>query len=915
MHIQASSRKSSRDQHEYSPQRESPRNNTPTRKASHEALSRNSALNERYFDIEKARSRSLDNLLSEPEPTPLSDLGLSQSRLNDRYHSVEQLNAPIKPVLANANYKQDLDFEYPDASSTTASNRGGPRYIKSQYYGKKAPPGSHSSRAHIEKNEFAVRSSAMSDTSEAPSLASHVRRVRVPSQASDVDQFLDELFSPVLDGNLDELSDARSLAASIKGGDQNVVEDEIPGLDQFLDEILTTPLNNGIFDSDLVLRIKGGGHRNRTTSQSSSVLDQEVEDINAQTTPKQSSNNSANVDDYISDLFKPIFINDSLRNLTEKHNLVESIKGGGTTHQPSGPGSSSFNFPAIPAPLVSSPPLMMPLLGSGQESLLSIYNMQGLGLPQNGADITAYQQNLQRAFLQSAMAQNIQIQQQLLAQNQALQQLLTQQQQSPNVSTPTTTTELHRTEIQQTVKAQIHQPPSPVQQRKSSFKAPVSSRKISSPTDYKSRKTSSESNVSIVSRNGVPPPPPMPPPLHEGDPSEARPFMDPYGRAKTVRIGKWRWPPPKDDTTPTNGEDFMHFKMRQNQRKITPNKETLIIANGHASSMHISQNSAEWEEIDFETVVREPEKTTKTHTTKRSFEVGASRPSPGSIGKLKLSSEMRQRLEQVTANHSVRSTSSKIDKPARIVNKLEDTRKMMLEQQLTGRWGSESADDNNESSGPPSPVTPAQVRAQLESKSPTQQSWTSSTWKPGPPPPPIGPSSLPPAPSMPAPPPPVRPQQQPPPPIEPIRESFMAQRQDRDTFGVHQNRTVMNNSKRNSFSANWDIQSSVTQETQDDGTSWSKDFDEKQERHARDSWDQPDSTVPSIEVNRKAMILMNDRWDSEKSFDKKNVMQEPAERPTFRSHQFSKSASRDREKKHSVSTQNTEKIEKMEGES
>jgi len=50
--------------------------------------------------------------------------------------------------------------------------------------------------------------------------ASHVRRVRVPSQASDVDQFLDDLFMPVLDGNLDELSDARSLAASIKGGGQ-----------------------------------------------------------------------------------------------------------------------------------------------------------------------------------------------------------------------------------------------------------------------------------------------------------------------------------------------------------------------------------------------------------------------------------------------------------------------------------------------------------------------------------------------------------------------------------------------------------------------------------------------------------------------------------------------------------------------
>ena len=58
----------------------------------------------------------------------------------------------------------------------------------------------------------------MSDTSEAPSVASHVRRVRVPSHASDVDQYLDELFMPVLDANLDELSDARSLAASIKGG-------------------------------------------------------------------------------------------------------------------------------------------------------------------------------------------------------------------------------------------------------------------------------------------------------------------------------------------------------------------------------------------------------------------------------------------------------------------------------------------------------------------------------------------------------------------------------------------------------------------------------------------------------------------------------------------------------------------------
>merc|ERR1719410_1311261 len=74
------------------------------------------------------------------------------------------------------------------------------------------------------RRDGAMRSSAMSDTSEAPSLASHVRRVRVPSQASDVDQFLDDLFMPVLDGNIDDgLSDARSLAASMRGGGDDEV--------------------------------------------------------------------------------------------------------------------------------------------------------------------------------------------------------------------------------------------------------------------------------------------------------------------------------------------------------------------------------------------------------------------------------------------------------------------------------------------------------------------------------------------------------------------------------------------------------------------------------------------------------------------------------------------------------------------
>lgn len=119
----------------------------------------------------------------------------------------------------------------------------------------------------------------MSDTSEAPSLASHVRRVRVPSQASDVDQFLDELFSPVLDGSLDELSDARSLSASIRGEKANFTEAPIV-IDDDLNELTSV---------ECVWRsIKGGGRGGgsdkdndaKASNLSTSTLDREVEDIN-----------------------------------------------------------------------------------------------------------------------------------------------------------------------------------------------------------------------------------------------------------------------------------------------------------------------------------------------------------------------------------------------------------------------------------------------------------------------------------------------------------------------------------------------------------------------------------------------------------------------------------------------------------
>ncbi|XP_025836405.1 unconventional myosin-XV [Agrilus planipennis] len=951
--VQSSSRKSSRNtNHEYSPQRDSPGLvSTPTRKPSHEALSRNSALNERYFDIEKIRSRSLDNLLNEPEPTPLANLGLSHSKLNDRYHSVEQL-APIKPVLSNNSYmaKQEMDFEYQDASSVSTSNRGGPRYIKSHYSGKKAPPGSQSSRAVIEKTEFTVRSSAMSDTSEAPSLASHVRRVRVPSQASDVDQFLDELFSPVLDGNLDELSDARSLAASIKGcGDAQMEETESyhDAYTDFVNDVLGDTDSLDDFElsdpSAMVQKIKGGGQKNipESGTKQGKVVFQNGDNADME-------NISGNVDDYISDLFRPIFINDSVKMLGEKETLVESIKGGGTTHQSNIPSGSGYNFTPVTTPLVSPQPLMMPMLGvPGQDSFVPMYN-----LPLSpDADLTSYQQNLQRAFLQSAMAQNIQIQQQLLAQNQALQQLLSQQ-------VPGTEVKLTET-VQTTLKAEVHQTNN--NERKSSKAGVSGNNKLAiqngTSSENKIRKGSTESNVSIISRGGVPPPPPMPPPLHECDPSEVRPFMDPYGRAKTVRIGKWRWPPPKDGNEQENGEDFMHFKLRQHQRKITPNKEQLIVTNGYInensphqrsesfrsqkyeshniresfkkteksynhksenyhshkenghykSDQHHSsqQQPAEWDELEFEPSIKEVVRHTSKQSSRRSYEVGAARPTPGSIGKLKLSSEMKQRLEIVTASHSVRSTSSNVESSSRKINKLEDTRKMMLEQQLAGRWG-DSVDSSGLTSDPPSPELPPHS---------PRENWTRSNWKPGPPPPPIGPPNIPPAPSSPAPPPPVKPQQ-PPPPIEPVRDSFMAQRQDRDTFGVHQNQTVSGNSKRNSFSANWDIQNSFSQKTSEE-TNWTKDIESNHnERPTRkSSWDQSEVSISVDKVRKLSQKNSFEKWETEeKAADQKQKpsqfvkRDEPHERPTFRTHQMSKNA-KEKEKRLSVSTVHTEKLE------
>ena len=364
----------------------------------------NSALNERYFSETKStRSKSLDNLLpNENNLFGLSesrlnqrylsqgnqfferdgdddasihmesisqrggkenwdDIGLSNNPLNDRYFSQPDLDRAHqnpsrkseeiemnKVGRSNSDRQSKMDndeidlaqFEYPAERGAGGNKRtGNMKYIKAH---------------HAHRRRDGMRSSAMSDTSEAPSLASHVRRVRVPSQASDVDQFLDDLFMPVLDGNIDDgLSDARSLAASMRGGGDDDV----------------SKATNQILEFQRV-----GSIRRK------SVL------------PKVTENESDSEN-----------FDDELNNLTRVSQLVTMIQGGGSPNPSQGPASpkkqtsdftpitsSAMGFHPIPGVIsphphpisgMISPPLIMPTPIQGHQMFSMGSNMGGVTSP------------------------------------------------------------------------------------------------------------------------------------------------------------------------------------------------------------------------------------------------------------------------------------------------------------------------------------------------------------------------------------------------------------------------------------------------------------------------------------------------------------------------------------------------------
>ena len=341
----------------------------------------------------------------------------------------------------------------------------------------------------------------------------------------------------------------------------------------------------------------------------------------------------------------------------------------------------------------------------------------------------------QRAFLASSLQQNLERQKQLLQQNQQLQHLLAQAVSPAATSAPSSLTTIETSPIVRGV-----------------TQTPVKA------SDSKVENATPKSKISIVSpnpsSNGIikmipPPPPPPPPPLSPG--------TDVFGRAKTVRIGKWRWPPPSEENGGIGGNNFIEFKRKkQIEKQQDGNSPPLKHLDSPSKQQNHSPNSSnengELPKMEEPSINRNNNNNNNNnninninnninssnnktsisnhndyHSSSSASSSASSSSSstpaiapkditrkysdntiaPGSIGKLRISSEMRAKLEQLTIDQSVRSTkrdrkdpgsngsgangsivvsSQSMDDIANMssVKKLSEQRKALLERQLMG---------------------------------------------------------------------------------------------------------------------------------------------------------------------------------------------------------------------------------------
>lgn len=303
----------------------------------------------------------------------------------------------------------------------------------------------------------------------------------------------------------------------------------------------------------------------------------------------------------------------------------------------------------------------------------------------------------QQAFLQNAVAQNMQIQQQLMMQNQALNQMLAQTSNVTRVSGDKSMSP--RPSDASPTRSQQRKPGlDPVYFGMTEAHRRASESQLTRHHDDHDQlfdpKLMSKTEPNTPRHSTTVPP--QAPTLSA---------LDAYGRAKTVRIGKWRWPPAKEDMDGAT-EGFFEFKMRKNMKAKDGGSEEAR----HQDQLHDSFDDPsdeiqglDWGDQDNE----EFNKGLKRSQSKDSFTImedsqdsgAAVRPrleSPvaaqsGNVGKLKISSEMKEKLEAAMGSRksSVRDNSRERQGLEGIngeegVKKLNENRKMILEQKLGG---------------------------------------------------------------------------------------------------------------------------------------------------------------------------------------------------------------------------------------
>ena len=350
----------------------------------------------------------------------------------------------------------------------------------------------------------------------------------------------------------------------------------------------------------------------------------------------------------------------------------------------------------------------------------------------------------QHAFLQNAVAQNMQIQQQLMMQNQALSQLLTQ---TNNVNVSTTSqpkssmSPKESFSPDQTQSTRSAKQPVPVYFGMNEAQRRASETHLNSSNQNNQLESKPRSKTAPSTPKNSTNLPPQAPML----PSGGGP-MDAYTRARTVRIGKWRWPPPKEDGDAL-AEGFFEFKMRKMKQKDDG------FDNNDMKNESL-ETSGEIQGLDWGDVNEDFNKGLKRSQSKDSFTIMDDTPdgqirekseSPsnnGNVGKLKISNEMKEKLEAAMGSRksSVRSSVKSRgaldiskdggDIPEQAVKKLNENRKLILEQKLGGggklkKW--ENIDQE------------LHQRA-TEDNSSRKSSHDSKGHIPAPPPPPIAPS-------------------------------------------------------------------------------------------------------------------------------------------------------------------------------